>query len=106
MQGIIVYEQNIKRNGGKMRISLKELCGIDTETLKVHQHHEASKIIIDACIDKKQELADELRVIELDSIENDKKCILNKNHIEYLDEAINARIQDYEDMGLIYRRIA
>ncbi len=89
-----------------MRISLKELCGIDTETLKVHQHHEASKIIIDACIDKKQELTDELKVIGLDTVGNRNKRVLIKNHIEYLDIEINKRIQDYEDMGLIYRRIA
>ncbi len=89
-----------------MRLSLKELCGIDTETLKVHQHHEASRIIIDACIDKKQELADEPRTIGEDPMANYESVAAINNHIKYLDKAINARIQDYEDMGLIYRRIA
>ncbi len=89
-----------------MRISLKELCGIDTRPLKIFQHSEVSKMIIDACIDKKQELADELKTIGEDPMANYENVAAINNHIKYLNKAINARIQDYEDMGLIYRRIA
>ncbi len=89
-----------------MRIPLEELCGIDTETLKYIPHCTSSKMIIDACIDKKQELADELKTIGEDPMANYENVAAINNHIKYLDKAINARIQDYEDMGLIYRRIA
>lgn len=83
------------------RPTIKELCGLDTHTLIGLPIEIATKTIIDALKDKKKELAIELHQAYTNS-HNDHECVSALNyHIKYLDKAIEARTQDYEEMMFV-----
>lgn len=85
-----------------MRPNLRELCGIDPQELKLLPHYEAEQRIIDACFDARDNLAEKINLIHKGEI-----CgSLSRANFEYmyLDKAISGRVQDYELMGLTYKR--
>lgn len=87
-----------------MRPDLTELCGINPKELMLLPHYEAEKKIIDACYIKRDELANKMDAMHKgEGVEADDLDITTFEYM-YLDKAITGRVQDYELMGLEYRR--
>ena len=87
-----------------MRLSLKELCGIESKELMCLTYEEASRKIINACY---QELIIIAKAIH-DARENTSTSYEQLSSIsikyQYLQKAIKSRISDYEEMGLIFKK--
>jgi len=87
-----------------MRLSLKELCGIEVKELMLLTHKEASEKIIDACYAEQIIIAKQIhdaRSNPSTSYEHLSSIIIK---YQYLDKAIEARISDYEESGFKYER--
>ena len=81
-----------------MRPTLKQLCDINTGELRLLTHYEASKKIIDACIEKRSELAERLHKARLNDHDSYKVVSLLTAKIKYLNKAIESRTNDYNEM--------
>ena len=81
-----------------MRPTLKQLCDINTGELRLLPHHKASKKIIDACIEKRSELAERLHRARLNDHDSYKVVSLLTAKIKYLNKAIESRMADYNEM--------
>ena len=81
-----------------MRPQITELCNINPRELRLLTHEQASLKIIDALKDSKREMALELHKI-CSSDKKDYDILSSINYkIMYIDKAIEARVQDYEEM--------
>lgn len=80
------------------RPTIFELCGLDTCTLQGVSHPEATIRIINALKTKRDEVANALCKAHInDGTGYERTCRLNTK-LMYLDKAIEARTQDYEEM--------
>lgn len=80
------------------RPTIKALCGFDTSTLIGLPIEEASKQIVNALLEKKKELAEELNEVhKARQYGYDYVATLNSK-IMYIDKAIESRTQDYDEM--------
>lgn len=80
------------------RPSIFELCGFDTTTLIDLPHPEALLKIISAMKVKRNSLAVELHQTHLDDTTGYEEVCKINTRMMYLDKAIEARTQDYEEM--------
>ena len=81
-----------------MRPTLKQLADINTHEMQLLPYYEASKRIIDLLIQKRTELADELHKARLNDHDSYEVVSVLTSHIKYLEKAISARTQDFEEM--------
>jgi len=88
-----------------MRLSLKELCGIEVKELMLLTHKEASEKIIDACYAEQIIIAKQILESERSNPATSYEHLSSISiKYQYLDKAIEARISDYEESGFKYER--
>lgn len=80
------------------RPTIKALCGFDTSTLIGKPIEEASKEIVNALLEKKKELATELNEVHKTRKYGYDYVSTINTKIMYIDKAIEARTQDYDEM--------
>lgn len=82
-----------------IRPSIKELCGLDANTLIGLPHEVATKKIIDALQVRKEELAKELRQVHLDKDYGYEYVSAINQKLLYVNKAIDARTKDFNEIN-------